>query len=394
MTHTLRTTCRLCSGSLRLVLSLPDVPLANAYAHLPAGIGDQPDQHYPMQISQCEACGHVQCPVVVDPLLLFSDYAYTTGSQAAMRKNVGELADRVASIGGFLVDVGSNDGYLLSEAQKRGMLTIGIDPAQNLAAEATAKGRITLPAFLTQSLATQLRNIIGRSCTVTALNVFAHADDLGHIADAVRELIRPNGTFVFEVAYLLDVLEKSEVGTCYHEHLSHHHVAPLVGFFQRHGMSLVQVERIASQGGSIRCYVQCGGVPDRSASELVALERSVLPGMLEMWQARLCNDQADLLEMIKPYAGKGLAMYGAPARMTTWAYTMGLRASDVSVVFDDEPRKVGRFTPGLRWPIVSSGELVERNPPAVLIASWNHAEDIKRRHPDYRGVWLMPPRSA
>lgn len=388
--YTIRADCRLCAGPLRLVLTFPDLPLANAYLTS----AKQSSEHYPMQISQCEACGHVQCPVVVEPSLLFSDYAYTTGTAASMRKNVGELADQIASPGGFLVDVGSNDGYLLSEAQKRGMLAIGVDPAQNLAAEATQAGRITLPAYLTPTLARQLRAIIGRPCTVTALNVFAHADDLGQIADAVFELISPGGTFVFEVAYLLDVLEKNEIGTCYHEHLSHHHVAPLMGFMRRHGLGIFRVDRIPSQGGSIRCFARCDGIPGPTVAPLIDEEREKLPGLLDGWNARLCNEQADLLTMIKPYAGQGLALYGASARMTPWAYAMGLRASDVACVFDDEPRKIGKFTPGLKFPIVHSSELMKLNPPAVLISAWPYAAEIRRRFPDYRGAWLVPPRSA
>lgn len=388
MTYTTRQTCRLCShDALRQVLELPATPLANSY---PSSLAT-PCEHYPLRVVQCEACGHVQCPVVVDPELMFSEYAYTTGNAASMRQHVGKLADEVSGLGRFLVDIGSNDGLLLSEAQKRGMLAIGVDPARNLAAEATAKGRLTLPGYLTPALAQQLRNIIGKPCTVTALNVFAHADDLSQIAEAVRILIHPSETFVFEVAYLLDVLDKNEVGSLYHEHVSHHHVGPLVGFFRQHGLGLFRVDRVDSQGGSLRCFVRVKGIPGPGVTELMHAEREVVPGLLAKWPARVALEQATLMAQIADYAGRGLAVYGAPARLTPWAYAMGLRTGDVSCVFDDEPRKVGRYTPGLKWPIVPSSELMARNPPAVLVASWNYLDSIRRRFQDYQGQWLTPP---
>jgi SAM-dependent methyltransferase len=388
--HHIRHDCRLCSGPLTIVLNLPDTPLANSYSPT----ARERQQHYPLFLSQCDQCGHVQLPVVVAPELMFSDYAYTSSTAASFRKHVGALADSIAGPGGFLVDFGSNDGLLLSEAQKRGMRAIGIDPALNLASEATKRGQITLPAFVTPSLAAQLRNIIGEGCTVTALNMFAHADDLGAIVDAAKELIRPNGVFIFEVAYLFDVLAKNEIGTIYHEHTSHHHVAPLVEFFRLHGMSLERVERLSSQGGSIRGYARVGGFTAPQVTAMALDERIRLPDLLAAWPERIRQEQSALHGELEPYRARGLAVYGAPARLTTYAYTMNMHPGDVSCVFDDEPRKVGRFTPGLHWPIVPSSELMARNPPAVLISAWPYAREIMAKFPDYQGKWIVPRREA
>ena len=389
MTYSTRTSCRLCSGPLALTLSLPDTPLANSYATSKAGC----QAHYPLYLSQCEECGHVQLPVVVEPSLMFQDYPYTSSTAASFRQHVQLLAGDIASPGALLVDIGSNDGLLLSEAQKLGMKALGIDPARNLAAEATARGQITLPSYITPTVAQSIRNLVGAPMVVTALNVFAHADNLDAIAEAIRVLIEPSGTFIFEVAYLLDVLERNEIGTIYHEHTSHHHVTPLVKFFRKHGLGLFRVDRVASQGGSIRGYVRANGVPGPSVSYLTRLEADVIPRLLGDWQARIRREQVELVALVEKYRGE-LAVYGAPARLTTYAYTMALRGDDVSCVFDDEPRKVGRFTPGLKWPIVPSSELMARNPPAVLIAAWPYADAIKARFPDYRGEWILPPRHA
>ena len=389
MTYSTRTDCRLCSGPLALVLSLPDTPLANSYPTRKA----EAQPHYPLYLSQCEECGHVQLPVVVEPGLMFQDYPYTSSTAASFRQHVQLLAGDIASPGALLVDIGSNDGLLLSEAQGLGMKALGIDPARNLAAEATARGQITLPAYVTPTVAQSVRNLVGAPMVVTALNVFAHADNLDAIAEAIRVLIEPSGTFIFEVAYLLDVLERNEIGTIYHEHTSHHHVTPLVKFFRKHGLELCHVDRVASQGGSIRGYVRAGGVPGPAVGYLTRLESDVMPRLLKDWQARIRREQIGLVEQLEKYRGS-LAVYGAPARLTTYAYTMGLRAEDVTCVFDDEPRKVGRFTPGLRWPIVPSSELMARNPAAILVASWNYFEAIKAKFPNYEGQWILPPRQA
>ncbi len=148
MNHATRITCRLCESVLSPLLDFPATPPANEY---PASRSVK-QTHYPLSLSQCDVCGHVQCPVVIDPHLLFGEYAYTTSTAASMRRHVAQLADEVATPGAIIVDIGSNDGLLLAEAHQRGARAIGVDPARNLAAEATARGRITLPAAITPSL--------------------------------------------------------------------------------------------------------------------------------------------------------------------------------------------------------------------------------------------------
>ena len=408
MTHHIRNTCRLCDDSrLSAVLDLGSTPLANAYSSDPR----RADEHYPVYLVRCEGCGHVQLPVVVDPRVLFSDYSYRSGTASSFRAHLSKLAWSLKEAGHrTLVDIGSNDGTLLALCKEIGLLGIGVDPAQNLAAAASQRCCLTVPAFFNGDVARELRAILNYSPdVVTGLNVFAHADDLGAIADGVRELIGNTGTFVFEVSYLLDVLEKNDIGTLYHEHLSIHHVAPLTDFFRRHGLALVDVQRIPAQGGSIRGFVRRD--PDTATiggteriAECIGLE---LDMDLAGWPARVRKERLETMALLAPYLsrpkpnhpedsreGGRLAIYGAPARLTTYAYALGLRHQDVTCVFDDEPRKVGRFTPGLRWPIVPSSELMARNPAAILVASWNYFEAIKAKFPNYEGQWILPPRQA
>jgi hypothetical protein len=396
VTFHIRTTCRLCSSpSLSTALELPDQPLANEYWD-----GHEKQDPFPLYIAQCGTCGHVQTPVVVDPVRLFAhDYSYTSGASPVFRAHLDSLAkDLHASGYRSIVDIGSNDGTLIGACRKLGMSAIGVDPACNLAASASASGCLTIPAFFTVETARELVRLLnGSPSVVTALNCFAHADDLGGIADGVAELVGTNGTFIFEVAYVVDLVAKNECGSCYHEHVSHHSLGPLLPFFRARELEVVDVLRSPIQGGSLRVFVKPKGAQAVNEKHIASVLRAEekLPDALAQWPTRVAAERDQVAEMLAPYRAaekSPLCVFGAPARLTPWAYAMGMRADDVAFVFDDEPRKIGKFTPGLHWEIGPSEWLTRWNPPAVLIASWNYAANIKARFPDYHGQWLVPPR--
>ncbi len=429
-----RTQCRLCSGQLARVLDLGCSPLANDFWTAEQVTSRRKQDEFPVVIGSCVACQHVQLMTVVSPERLYSEYSYTSGVAPSFRAHLESLAAELHEQGHrTIVDIGSNDGTLLGYCRRAGMRGIGVDPARNLAAEASSRGTLTVPAFFNADTARAIRELIGRPDVVTSLNSFAHCDGLGAIADGVRELIRDyGGQFVFEVAYLLDLLEKNEIGSLYHEHASSWHVAPMVPFFRAHGLDLVHVERIASQGGSLRCRVVAAGEgePDGSVAAAIAEEATKIPPLLADWPHRVSREREGLRQELAPHladpckacAGSGgshppsgappwgpcpvcrggaarrnrgtLAIFGAPARLTTFAYAMGLQHNDVRCVFDDEPRKIGKFTPGLHWAVVPSSELMVRNPPAILVASWNYFDEINARFPEYRGRWILPARMA
>jgi hypothetical protein len=398
MTYSTRTTCRLCdSKALRQVLDLGHTALANDYPVLQDGeMPAEKQDLYPLYIVQCGDCRHVQCPVVVDPALLFTEYSYTSGTSKAFREHLLSFAHNELTSGDSIVDIGSNDGSLVRACLAEGMRAIGVDPARNLAAEASDGGALTIPAFFTAKLARSLKVLMdGPADYVTALNVFAHADNLGEIADGVRILIGERGQFVFEVAYLLDLLKKNEFGSCYHEHLSHHHVGALEPFLRRHGLCLTAVERIDIQGGSIRCYAaeDIGQPIPPWIQAMIDVENDELPALLKAWPHRIQAQMQRDRVVVAPYIGKGLCVYGAPARSGPYLAQLGLQRDDVECVFDDEPRKIGRYMPGVQWPIVASSEFRKRNPSAVLVMSWNYIDDIKARFPDYQGRWILPDRS-
>lgn len=391
MTHHIRTTCRLCDAPLpsTRIIDLGNVPLANEFVSAP-GV---PQDTFPLFVVECSACHHVQTPVVVDPKRLFSEYSYTSGNAGDFAKHLVSLADALYDTERYLtpkpvVDIGSNDGTLLRLLRERGFATIGIDPARNLAAEASQAGNLTVPAFLTVEVARQIRELLGGGPKiVTALNVFAHSDGLHELATSMRVICGESGRVIIEVADLAAIARRGDISGLYHEHVSIHSLRPLIAFLARHDLTVTDASQQEVQGGSIRVYASPRGKP--IAEDMTAMFD---PPPLSEWVARIARDVADLREKTAPYVGNGLCVFGAPARLTALAYSLEMRRDDVACVFDDEPRKVGKFTPGLHWPVVSSAELMARNPPAILVASWNYFEHIRKRFPDYRGKWLVPNR--
>src|SRR6266545_2393801 len=218
-----RDTCRLCEGrNLDLVLPLKPSALADAY--VPRERLGEPQPAFAMDVFLCRDCGHVQLLEVVDPAALFRHYLYTTSGSLGLVEHFRNYADGTleqlqVSRGSLVVDIGSNEGVLLRFFQERRMRVVGVDAAKNIAAAATAGGIETIPDFFTLTLARQIRADRGPAAIITANNVFAHADDLPDMVDGIRELLRPDGVFIFEVIYLVDMVQKLTFDTIYHEHL-------------------------------------------------------------------------------------------------------------------------------------------------------------------------------
>jgi hypothetical protein len=233
--------------------------------------------------------------------------------------------------------------------------------------------------------------------------MFAHADGLPNILDGIAGLLEPEGIFVFEVSYLLDVIERNLFDTIYHEHLSYHSVKPLVSFMERHGLKLVRVQRVESHGGSIRCYAAPAGSQrpiDASVAQLIAQEEKA--GLYEAatykaYLARINRLGADLRELIQRLRreGKKVAGFGAPAKATTLMYQFGLGAADLDYIIDDSPLKQGLHSPGRFVPVVDSSVLndAQRRPDYLVILAWNFAAPIIKKHQPYRqagGKFIVP----
>jgi SAM-dependent methyltransferase len=390
---TVRTDCRLCgSADLVAAITLSPTPPANAFAASREAALAQ--SRYPLDLCLCQACGHLQLVDVVDPEILFRDYVYVSGTSPSFVTHFQRYADALIERlsldhRDLVVDIGSNDGTLLKAFQRGGCRILGIDPATNIAAAATADGVPTLSEFFDVETAERIRSDHGRAKLITANNVFAHIDDLAGVVAGVHALLDKDGLFVFEVSYLVDVFEGTLFDTIYHEHLLYHRVGPLRTFFERHGMTLVDVERVDTHGGSLRGHARIGThVPTQAVVLFEEEEKALGLDSFETYRAfqdRVARAGTELSALLSGLiaSGKSVAAYGAPAKATTLMHQFELDGETIRYVIDDNPLKQGLFTPGLGIPVVAS-EVLEDDPPDYLVLlAWNFADAIIAKSRDY-----------
>jgi SAM-dependent methyltransferase len=400
-----RQTCRLCgSADLALALALKPTPPANAFVSRQELDRLQPT--FPLDVFFCHACTHVQLLDVVDPRVLFENYVYVSGTSPSFVRHFKSYAAEIAEFAGLksgdlVVDIGSNDGTLLKAFKSNGAKVLGIDPARDIAGAATAAGIQTLPELFDPALGRRIAKEFGRAKVVTANNVFAHIDDLGGVADGIREMLAPDGVFVFEVSYLLDVVESVLFDTIYHEHLAYHAVRPLIPFLQSHGLELIEAIRVPTHGGSLRGIAQLAGGPRRRAASVdqaLKLEQAAgldrLATYIDLAKRidGLARDLTKLFAGIKA-EGKTIAGFGAPAKATTLMYHFGIGPDVIDFIVDDSPLKQNLYTPGMHIPVLPAQAIVERNPDYLVILAWNFAEPIIAKNAAFRargGRFIVP----
>jgi SAM-dependent methyltransferase len=400
-----RDQCRLCDGK-KLELALPIKPSPIADAYIPASRLGQPQELYPLDLYLCADCGHIQNIDIVNPEVLFRDYLFTTSSSAGLISHFKQYAADVVSgfsvkPGSLVVEIGSNDGSLLRFFKDQGMKVLGIDPARDIAKRATESGVETLPEFFTAALASKIRKDYGPAAVFAANNVFAHADDLADIVRGIREVLADDGIFVFEVSYLLDIVDNYVFDTVYHEHVSYHSIEPLARFFDRLGMQLIDVQRVASKGGSIRGFAQRRPEGKRAVApvvgQMIETERKRGFNKLPVYQeyAQRITDRRNALNRFldeQIAAGKVIAGYGASTTTTTLMWDFDLTRK-ISFILDDNPTKHGLYSPACHIPVMPSEELYVKKPDFVVILAWQYATPIIRRHQKYLengGCFVVP----
>ena len=400
-----RKTCRLCrSTTLELVLSLTPTPPANAF--ITAADLKKNEERFPLDVFFCRDCAHVQLLDVVDPSILFKNYVYVSGTSPVFVNHFKNYAatmiqkfklDKEA----FVIEIGSNDGTLLRFFKEAGMGVLGIDPAEAIARAATKNGIETLPAFFTSKLADTIKAQDGHADLIVANNVFAHADDLHDIVKGIRNLLKPQGVFVFEVSYLVDVYEKTLFDTIYHEHVCYHSVKPLRDFFKANGMELIATQSVDTHGGSLRAMAQLAGGPhpvEPSVAEFIAREETLgldKAETLKGFSAKINKLRDELNALLKKLKseGKHIAAFGAPAKATTLMLHFGIGPKFVDFIVDDSPLKQGLYSPAFHIPVVPSTEIYNRKPDYLVILAWNFAEPIMGKHTKFReagGHFIIP----
>lgn len=386
--YRVREDCRLCGArELEKVCALTPTPPANAFVS-ESELGVQ-QACFPLDLHQCRVCHHLQLLTVVNPRILFEKYVYVSGTSPIFVEHFENYAkDIIAtyhlSTNDLVLDVGSNDGTLLHFFQKAGCQVLGIDPASDIAREATAQGIETWPCFFDLDIVDKIISEKQLPKVICANNVFAHTDKMLEFTKAVKRLLAFDGVFVFEVSYLVDVYEKTLFDMTYHEHLAYHSVMPLERFFAQLGLALIDVKRVNTHGGSLRGVVQHQNGPyqrEASVDQFIAKEKALALDSVETFRhfgdaiRKIGENLRVLLEEIRA-AGKTVVGYGAPAKATTLLYHFGIDQTVIDYIVDDNPKKQNLFTPGLHIPVVSSNRLKEVAPDYILILAWNFADSI------------------
>jgi SAM-dependent methyltransferase len=377
---------------LRLFLDLGTMPLVDDLP-LPDA---PPDPVYPLRVAVCEACFLVQILESPPPQVLFpEDYPYFSSFSSdylahADRFVAGAVERLQLGPGSQVLEVASNDGYLLRGFVARGVPVLGIDPAPGPVAAALAAGIPTRLAFFEPGLAEELRSAGLRADLVVANNVLAHVPDPNVLLRAMAVVLKPQGQISIEVPYVLDLIENNEFDTIYHEHHCYFSVSSLQPLLARAGLSLLNVERIPVHGGSLR--VSAGfGPTDPVVREFLERERAAGITAVEWYQdfaGRVARTGRELLDLLGALRRKGarIAAYGAAAKGVVLLNHLGIGADTCEFVVDRNPRKQGRLLPGVRIPVLAPEALIARKPDYVLLLPWNWADEIIGQQNAYVGA--------
>lgn len=398
--------CRLChSKKVKLVVKLAPMPIGDAYLKR-AQLRKQ--QVFAVDLFLCRDCGLAQLPAVVPPENIYRPYIYRSADSSGLVRHFQEYAQHICAKfkpprGRLAIDIGSNDGSFVRCFKSHGLKILGIDPAVKIAREAAKAGVPTIAEFFNQTTAGLVRKEHGQAWLVTANNIFANVDDLDDFIAGVKELLLPDGLFVFETGYVLDLLQKTIFDNIYHEHLSYFSVKPLAQFFRRHNLQLIDAERVATKGGSLRGFVRHARgarAPASRVRALIALEEDCGVQQEEIFRffsAQLNLIKEHLTTLVKRLRARGqtIAGYGASVGVTTIIYNCGLRPDALDYLVDDNPQRQGLYSPGYHLRVLHPKAIYEKKPDYVLLLAWQYAAPIMAKHRRYlaeggRFILILP----
>jgi hypothetical protein len=393
--------CQVCGGNeLAPVFFAGYLPPVN---EMPA-IGSQPREQpaYPAQVLLCRRCQLAQLGLVVDPAILFPpSYPYTSGTTRILRDNFAELAREVAQLYSLdkqdlVVDIGSNDGTLLSNFQAAHRVH-GIEPT-NAGKLAIERGISTLTSFFNRAAVEATLNEHGRARLITATNVFAHIENVPEVMRCVLELLADDGVFITESHYWLALLETRQYDTIYHEHLRYYSLTSLKYLLEANGLEVIRVKRIPTHGGSIRVHAARRGV--RAVHDSVPATLAVEAG--ELTEQRLAEFRRDVVRsklelyaLLKDIHSRGDKVYGigAPSRASTLINYVGLDDGVLACVLEIKGSyKIGKYIPGTLIPVLEESRLFDDQPAYALLLSWHIADELipKLSERGFRGDFIVP----
>ncbi|GMQ76433.1 MAG: class I SAM-dependent methyltransferase [Gammaproteobacteria bacterium] len=402
--------CRFCATPLEHdFVDLGMSPLSNAF--LEADELNRMERFYPLRAYVCGECFLVQLEEFESPDEIFRDYVYFSSYSDSWLAHAREFAAGATDRFGLdarslVVEIASNDGYLLQYFNERGIPVLGIEPARNVAQVAIDAGIDTVTEFFGVALARRLREERQGCDLLVGNNVLAHVPDLNDFVAGLEFLLADNGALSMEFPHLLQLVEHTQFDTIYHEHFSYFSLLAAQRIFRHHGLEIFDVEELPSHGGSLRIYAQHpdGGYPHRDSVErLLARERDAGLDRLEIYRhfsERVHEVKRDLLEFLieARRAGKRSVGYGAPAKGNTLLNFCGVGTDFIEYTVDRSPHKQGRFLPGTHIPVHSPERIAQTRPDYVLILPWNLQDEIVEQMTHIRswgGRFVVPiPRLA
>jgi hypothetical protein len=387
--------CRSCGSTHSLpVIDLGLQPLANNLLR-PEDLG-QPEPRFPLAVFVCGDCWLMQITDTVPPVDLFSDYIYFSSFSDAMLRHARaavqqHIAGKKLGKDSFVIEIASNDGYLLKNFVEAGIPCLGFEPAANIAEVARKNGVETHCEFFGQATAAALRGQKGQADLILGNNVFAHAPDTNDFVAGLKSLLKPDGWVVLEFPYGVDMIEKVEFDTIYHEHVFYFTLTPLLTLFKKHGLDVFHAERVPIHGGSLRLFACHAGVESVRASVAQTLAAEQEQGVASAEYYLRFSDRAkkvreDLREFLgrQQQAGKRVAAYGASAKGSTLLNYVGDAARVIEFIADRSTYKHGKLSPGIHLQIVPAEQLAVLGPDYALLLVWNFTEEVIAQQQAYR----------
>ncbi len=397
-----QTACRSCGyQELQSFLSLGCTPLANAL--LTEEQLREAEETFPLELVFCSQCTLVQLTESISPEKLFREYFYLSSFSDTMLHHAEALVS--ALIGSkhlgaqsLVVEVASNDGYLLQFYEREGVPVLGIEPATNIARVAEQRGIPTVCDFFGEALAQRLVGEGFKADVIHANNVLAHVPDLNGFVRGLRQLLKADGVVVVEVPYVYEMITHCEFDTVYHEHLSYFSLSALNELFTRNGLAIQRVEQLSIHGGTLRLYAGHAAEQDESVTELLNVEKRCGVQAIDFYKGfgerveNLRNELVSLVYGLKEH-GASIAAYGASAKGATLLNYCRLGREVLDYVVDRSTVKQGLYTPGSHLKIYAPEKLLEDAPDYVLLLTWNFAGEIYEQQVEYRkrgGLFIVP----
>jgi hypothetical protein len=385
--------CRLCgSAELESVVDLGATPPCERF--LAVGQLDEPEPTYPLHLRVCRSCLLAQIPPLITPEDTFTEYAYFSSFSTSWVEHARRFVDSAVERAkpGFVVEVASNDGYLLQHVVERGVRCLGVEPSVNVGEAAREKGVPTLTAFLNKETGARVRSEHGPADLVVANNVYAHIPDIQGFTSGLRELVADDGWVSIEVQHLLSLVRDNQYDTIYHEHFQYYTVASAQRALAAGGLHVVDVEILPTHGGSIRLWARPFAAEPTAAVHRT-LEEERKAGLHDMsgyqgFARRVDDVRQNLLRFLLGAAatGKRVAGYGAPGKGNTLLNHCGIRPDILPYTVDRNPYKHGKFTPGTRIPIHAPERMADDKPDYVLVLPWNLRTELTEQL-SYVGEW-------